>query len=96
MIYREKKERQPLSTFNAGCIFKNTRDYKAAELIDKAGLKGTKVGGALVSGKHANFIVNNRNATSSDIRDLIDIIRETVKKKYNVTLGQEIQIWQSQ
>ncbi len=92
-IYKEKKEKQPLSTFNAGSIFKNTQHFKAAELIEKANLKGQKVGGAIVSEKHANFIVNTGNATSADILELIKIIKETIKKKYNVSLEQEIQIW---
>lgn len=92
-IYKEKKEKQPLSTFNAGSIFKNSHHFKAAELIDKANLKGQKVGGAVVSEKHANFIVNTGNATSADIFELIKIIKETIKKKYNVSLEQEIQIW---
>ncbi|ODS33420.1 MAG: UDP-N-acetylenolpyruvoylglucosamine reductase [Candidatus Scalindua rubra] len=92
-IYKEKKEKQPLSTFSAGCIFKNTHYFKAAELIEKADLKGKKVGGAIVSKKHANFIVNTGNATSADILELIRIIKETIKKKYNVSLEQEIQIW---
>ncbi|MFQ5688334.1 MAG: UDP-N-acetylmuramate dehydrogenase [Candidatus Scalindua sp.] len=92
-IYKEKKERQPLSTFNAGSIFKNTQHFKAAELIEKANLKGQKVGGAVVSEKHANFIVNTGDATSADILELIKIIKETIKKKYNVSLEQEIHIW---
>lgn len=92
-IYKEKKKKQPLSTFNAGSIFKNTQHFKAAELIEKANLKGQKVGGAVVSEKHANFIVNTGNATSADILELIKIIKETIKKKYNVSLEQEIQIW---
>jgi len=92
-IYKEKKEKQPLWTFNAGSIFKNTQHFKAAELIEKANLKGQKVGGAVVSEKHANFIVNTGNATSADILELIKIIKETVKKKYNVSLEQEIHIW---
>ena len=92
-IYNEKQEKQPLGTFNAGSIFKNTPQYKAAELIDKANLKGLKVGGALVSEKHANFIVNTGNATSTDILELIKIIKETIKKKYNVSLEEEIHIW---
>ena len=92
-IYKEKKEKQPLSTFSAGSIFKNTQHYKAAELIEKANLKGWKVGGAVVSEKHSNFIVNTGNATSTDILELINIIKETIKKKYNISLEQEIQIW---
>ncbi|MFQ5964480.1 MAG: UDP-N-acetylmuramate dehydrogenase [Candidatus Scalinduaceae bacterium] len=92
-IYKEKKEKQPLSTFNAGCVFKNTHRFKAAELIDKAGLKGKNVGGAIVSEKHANFIVNVGNATSNDILELIKIVKETIKGKYNISLELEIKIW---
>ncbi len=92
-IYKEKKRKQPLSTFSAGCIFKNTPHFKAGELIEKAGLKGKKVGGAIVSKKHANFIVNTENATSDDILKLIEIIKETIRKKYNISLETEIQIW---
>ena len=92
-IYKEKQESQPLGTFNAGSIFKNTSQYKAAELIDKANLKGLKVGGAVVSEKHANFIVNTGSATSTDILELIKIIKEAIKKKYDVSLEEEIHIW---
>ena len=92
-IYNEKQESQPLGTFNAGSIFKNTSQYKAAELIDKANLKGLKVGSAVVSEKHANFIVNTGSATSTDILELIKIIKEAIKKKYDVSLEEEIHIW---
>ena len=92
-IYNEKQESQPLGTFNAGSIFKNTSQYKAAELIDKANLKGLKVGGAVVSEKHANFIVNTGSATSTDILELIKIIKEAIKEKYDVSLEEEIHIW---
>lgn len=92
-IYNEKQENQPLGTLNAGSVFKNTSQYKAAELIDKANLKGLKVGGAIVSEKHANFIVNTGNATSTDILELIKIIKETILKKHNISLEEEIHIW---
>ncbi len=72
---------------------KNPPSFRAGELIEKAGLKGKKVGGAIVSEKHANFIVNTENATSADILELIKIIKETIKKKYDVPLETEIQIW---
>ncbi len=91
-IYKEKVERQPLLANSAGCIFKNADNFKAAELIDKADLKGRKIGDAVVSRKHANFIINNGKATSTNIIELIKIIRETVKVKYNVSLELEIQI----
>ena len=80
-IYKEKKAQQPLGTLNAGCIFKNPQGFKAAELIDKAGLKGIKSGGAVISPKHANFIINSEDATSNDILDLIKMIKKSIKKK---------------
>ncbi len=92
-MYREKREKQPLGTLNAGCIFKNPPGFKAAELIDRAGLKGVTVGGALISPIHANFIINCEDATSDDILELIQIIQETVKKKYHVQLETELHIW---
>lgn len=92
-IFQEKRESQPLGTLNAGCIFKNPQGYKAAELIDKAGLKGVKVGGAIVSPKHANFIINSGDATSNDIVALIKMITDSVQKKYNVILETELHIW---
>ncbi len=92
-MYKEKKERQPLHLRTMGCIFKNTEQYKAAELIDKAGLKGLKVGGAIVSSLHANFVVNNGSASSEDMQNLINIVKEVVKKKFNVTLRPEIHVW---
>ncbi|GJQ57291.1 MAG: UDP-N-acetylenolpyruvoylglucosamine reductase [Candidatus Scalindua sp.] len=92
-IYREKREKQPFGTLNAGCIFKNPQGFKAAELIDKAGLKGVKVGGAIVSEKHANFIINSEGATSNDILDLIKMIQNSVLEKYNVMLETELHFW---
>jgi UDP-N-acetylmuramate dehydrogenase len=86
-IYNEKQESQPLGTFNAGSIFKNASEYKAAELIDKANLKGLKVGGAVVSEKHANFIVNTGKATSTDILELIKIIKRNHKKEIRCLSG---------
>ncbi len=92
-MYKEKMESQPLHLNTMGCIFKNTEEYKAAELIDKAGLKGLKVGGAVVSDLHANFIVNSGTASEDDIQNLIGIVTEEVKKQFKVTLNPEIHYW---
>ena len=93
-IYEEKKSAQPLWEPSAGCVFKNPAEKTAAgALIDKAGLKGTAAGGAVVSEKHANFIVNRGGATASDVLRLIDIIRDRVQKQFNVTLELEVEIW---
>ena len=62
----------------------------AGYLIDKAGLKGSRVGGAIVSDVHANFIINDGSATSADILNLIGVIQDQVKEKYGVDLIEEI------
>lgn len=88
-----KKASQPLSEQSAGCIFKNPRGYNAGQLIDKAGLKGTKVGDCEVSERHANFIVTYENATSSDMLKLIDLVQSKVRSVHGVDLELEIKIW---
>lgn len=92
-VWIYKKNTQPLDTRNAGCIFKNPRGMSAGALIDRAGLKGATVGGAIVSDKHANFIVTKKGCKSSDILGLMDKIRQTILEQFNVELEQEIEIW---
>ena len=77
---------QPLNLPSAGSVFRNPENMHAGELIEKSNLKGYNVNGAEVSNKHANFIVNNGNATGKDIIKLINIIKEKVKEKYNIEL----------
>ena len=71
-----RKKTQPYDKFSAGSVFKRTDDKIPAIMIDKAGLKGVKIGGAEISTKHAGFIVNNGDATSKDVKDLIELIRK--------------------
>jgi UDP-N-acetylmuramate dehydrogenase len=80
---------------SAGCAFKNPIGYGAGKLIDEAGLKGTKVGDAMVSLEHGNFIVNLGNATAKDVLALLDLIRHRISIKYNdaVALETEWQLW---
>jgi UDP-N-acetylmuramate dehydrogenase len=92
-IWIYKKNTQPLAKRNAGCIFKNPRGLSAGALIDRAGLKSKRVGGAYVSPKHANFILVDPPATASDVLKLINIIRETVYKKHEVYLELELEVW---
>ena len=92
-IWIYKKNTQPLAKRNAGCIFKNPRGLSAGALIDRAGLKGRRVGGAYVSDKHANFILVDSGAKASDVLKLINAIRETVYKKSEVYLELEIEVW---
>ena len=81
---------QPLNYPSAGSVFRNPPNMYAGELIEKLGLKGMKKGGAMISGKHANFIINKTGkAKSEDIKYLIDYAKEEVKKNYNVDLKVE-------
>ena len=66
----------------------------AGALIDRAGLKGTQVGGAVVSEKHANFITTEKGCTSKDVKQLIEFIRTKVQETFDVKLETEIEIWQ--
>lgn len=88
-----KKNTQPLGHGNAGCVFKNPRGLSAGALIDRAGLKGRRVGGVYVSQKHGNFILAEPGAKASDVLKLINVIRETVYKKSEVYLELEIEVW---
>lgn len=92
-IWIYKKNSQPLAHRNAGCVFKNPRGMSAGALIDKSGLKGRRVGGAHVSEKHANFILADEGARTSDVLKLINIIRETVYKRADVYLELELEVW---
>jgi len=89
--YLEKRKRtQPIGFHSAGCIFKNPKGDFAGRLIEKAGLKGLKIGGAVVSDIHANFILNEGNAKASDVLALIKEIKERIKDKEGINLETEI------
>lgn len=90
LSYRLKA--QPIGTLNVGSVFKNPPQHFAAELIEKAGLKGFKIGNAQVSPKHANFITNCGGATAQNIKDLIYKIQVVVKEKFSVELELEVKI----
>ena len=87
-----KKESQPLSKPSAGSIFKNPDWTKAWKLIDSAGMRGTTIGGATVSTLHANFIINNGNATAGDVISLIRRIGKKVERETGATLELEVRI----
>jgi UDP-N-acetylmuramate dehydrogenase len=92
-IWMYKRNTQPLNTKNCGCIFKNPRGLSAGALIDQAGLKGFRVGGAEVSEKHANFIIAHPGCMANDVMKLVKIIREKVFEKNEIHLESEVQIW---
>ena len=87
-----RKEKQPIEYPNAGSTFKRGEDFVTAKLIDEAGLKGYKIGGAQVSEKHAGFIVNVDNATAKDVIELTDYIKEKIEEKFDKKINLEIQI----
>ncbi|MHC4574469.1 MAG: UDP-N-acetylmuramate dehydrogenase [Planctomycetota bacterium] len=91
-IYKENNQ-PPLNTKNAGCVFKNPRGVSAGALIDRAGLKSLRIGGAVVSEKHANFIIAEKGCTSRDVMRLIDAVKQRVKEHFDIGLELEIEIW---
>ena len=93
----EEAARSRLSARSAGCIFKNPDGpdgpRSAGRLIEEAGLKGTRVGGAEVSAVHANFIVNADHASAHDVHALIRLVQERVRAVHDVDLELEVQVW---
>ena len=85
----KRLETQPLDMPSAGSVFRNPEGMHAGELIEDCGLKGFSIGGAMVSDKHANFIVNNGGATGKEIVQVADRVKEEVYNKYNVKLVME-------
>ncbi len=83
---------QPLQQPNAGSVFRNPPNDYAARLIEACGLKGTCIGGAEISRKHSNFIVNLGGASAADIEALIELARNTVRERFAVELEQEVRI----
>ncbi len=88
-----RKAAQPFSFQSAGRIFKNPRGLSAAALIEQAGLARTRVGGAEVSDRDANYIVVHPGAKSADVLRLMDLVRSRVKERFNVELEREIAVW---
>ena len=89
-LLEKRNSTQPIGLPSCGSVFKNPKNYFAAELIESSGLKGYCIGGACVSEKHANYIINHNNATSQDIENLIAHIQDTIKKKYLIDLETEL------
>ena len=91
---KRKKATQELNAPSAGCIFKNPPDFNksAGEMIEECNLKGLKIGGAAISKKHANFIINTGGARSGDVTALIGIIKSKVKGRFGIELFLEIKI----
>ena len=93
MCNEKRRATQPLNEKTAGCIFKNPPGHAAGRMIDELGLKGYRVGGAVVSERHANFFVNRYAATADDFLRLIELVRKRVQRALGVVLQEEIIVW---
>jgi len=91
-MLERRKTTQPLGLPSCGSVFRNPPGDHSARLIEAAGLKGFRIGGAEVSEKHANFIINRDNATATDIEGLIEHVRQTVRDAHGVELIHEVRI----
>jgi UDP-N-acetylmuramate dehydrogenase len=89
-IRRWRREHQPLGLPSAGSVFRNPEGDSAGRLIESAGLKGRRIGGAVVSEKHANFIVNDQRGSAADVRHLVDDVRSAVEAAHGVRLVEEV------
>lgn len=92
MFMQKRKAKQPLEYPSAGSTFKRPEGYFAGKLIEEAGLRGYQVGGAMVSEKHCGFVINYDNATATDILQLMDDVKATVKEQFDVELEPEVKI----
>ncbi|MBQ6425315.1 MAG: UDP-N-acetylmuramate dehydrogenase [Clostridia bacterium] len=90
---QRRKSKQPLDLPSAGSVFKRPEGHFAGQLIEQCGLKGTSVGGAQVSAKHAGFIVNTGGATCQDVSTLVRLIQDTVFQETGVALERELKYW---
>jgi UDP-N-acetylmuramate dehydrogenase len=91
----KRRASQPLNQKSAGCIFKNPPGGSAGRMIDELGLKGLRSGAAMVSDRHANFFVNTGGASSADMLQLIESVRERVRAAYGVELETEVILWRN-
>ncbi|KKL56465.1 MAG: UDP-N-acetylenolpyruvoylglucosamine reductase [Candidatus Anoxychlamydiales bacterium] len=91
-ILQKKLKNQPMNEKNVGCIFKNPKNTSAKILIDECSLINYKIGEAIISEVHPNFIINENKATSKDVLKLISHIKKVVKKKKNITLIEEVKV----
>ena len=89
-----RRQTQPLELPSGGSVFRNPTGGGAGRYIDQAGLKGRQVGGAQISPKHANFIVNLGGASAADVLELMDLSRNEVKDRFGVVLESEIVYWE--
>lgn len=90
---QKRRSSQPLNQKSAGCIFKNPPGMSAGRMIDELGLKGHRIGDAMVSDRHANFFINTGAASCADMLRLVDYVRERVRQAHGVELENEVYFW---
>lgn len=93
-ISSERKSKQPIDKPSAGSTFRRLEGFITAKAIDEEGLMGTKIGGAMVSTKHAGFIINDGNATAKDVLELIKLIQNKIYELHGVRIEPELEIWE--
>ena len=93
MCNEKRRASQPLNEKSAGCIFKNPAGASAGKMIDELGLKGHRIGGAVVSDRHANFFVNRFQATADDLLRLVDYVKQRIREAFGHELEEEVILW---
>ncbi|HQI81222.1 MAG TPA: UDP-N-acetylmuramate dehydrogenase [Deltaproteobacteria bacterium] len=91
LAFLARRKAQPRG-FSAGSVFRNPQGHAAGKLIDQAGFKGRRIGGAKVSEIHANFIINDGHASTADVRELIRLVKQGVKERFGIELTEEVRI----
>jgi UDP-N-acetylenolpyruvoylglucosamine reductase len=91
----KRRASQPLNQKSAGCIFKNPPGASAGRMIDELGLKGTRMGDAAVSDRHANFFINLAHASCADMLKLIDQVRDRVRQAFGFEMENEVIVWEN-
>ena len=91
-LLEKRHAAQPIGTWSCGSVFTNPPGAHAADLIERAGLKGFRLGGAAVSDKHANFIINEGKATAADLEALVRHVQSTVERVHGVKLMPEVRV----
>ncbi len=94
-LNKRRLSSQPLKEMSAGCIFKNPSGLSTGKMIDELGMKGLRVGGAVVSERHANFIVNRFGATAADVFRLMELIQERIRSAHGIELEPEVIVWKN-
>jgi UDP-N-acetylmuramate dehydrogenase len=93
MCNEKRRLSQPLNEKSAGCIFKNPPGASAGKMIDELGLKGYRLGGAVVSERHGNFFVNRFQATADDLLRLIEYVKQHIRRVFGFELEEEVIVW---